>query len=393
MDRALSNHRSVLSGRLESTFQRGVKLSVSDRNYDYAHELIAQCVVQLPSSDTYADAMLLNLCEKHRSRPKVLLPFLTRRRNRTLVDSLKQELWPVVFQKGTHLLKSNPWDVQTLRCLAMACEACHYNEAELVYLKQALDAAPKCVEVNRHCARTLARVGQFDQAIACWHRVEVLCGKDAEAAMMISRLAEQKLKHPNGMPTVASSRPATSTPSNTKDATATQVTTLPPRQLLERALIDKPSDESLHHQLVQLLIDSGDDEGALSAIERAMAACGDVPGLQEQQAIAARHLNKPPSSTSNEARAEQGDDCRDFRVPWLELMLVLPIVGLTIQLVPGASVFLGRVSDMRKWPREVWLGVNIIVMLFLVSLRFAPEIRETWQKWRSTRRRRLPKMR
>jgi hypothetical protein len=78
--------------------------------------------------------------------------------------------------------------------MAKACEALHYNEVELVYLKPALDAAPKDANVNRHCARSLARMGQFDQAIACWHRVDEITGKDREAAAMISQLAEERMR-------------------------------------------------------------------------------------------------------------------------------------------------------------------------------------------------------
>jgi tetratricopeptide (TPR) repeat protein len=89
------------------------------------------------------------------------------------------------------ILRTNPWDVPTLRALAKACAANHYNEVELRYLKNALDAKPKDAEVNRHCAESLARMGQFDQAIACWHRLEELTG-NAEAAEMISRLTVAK---------------------------------------------------------------------------------------------------------------------------------------------------------------------------------------------------------
>ena len=44
-----------------------------------------------------------------------------------------------VFRQGLERLKTNPWDVPTLRALALACQANHYNEVELRYLKNALD--------------------------------------------------------------------------------------------------------------------------------------------------------------------------------------------------------------------------------------------------------------
>ena len=67
--------------------------------------------------------------------------------------------------------------------MAEACEALEYREAELRYLKMALEANPKDPEVNRHCAKSLQRTGLFDQAIVCWHRVEEALKDDVERAV------------------------------------------------------------------------------------------------------------------------------------------------------------------------------------------------------------------
>ena len=50
--------------------------------------------------------------------------------------------------------------------------------------------------VNRRCAIALKELGQFDQAIACWHRVELLRPKDEEAAKQIGNLqVERTIDH------------------------------------------------------------------------------------------------------------------------------------------------------------------------------------------------------
>ena len=76
--------------------------------------------------------------------------------------------------------------------MAEAADALKYDEAQLTYLKQALDVDPKDPDVNRKCGRTLARMGQFDQAIACWHRVEQAKPGDEEAARALADLAIEK---------------------------------------------------------------------------------------------------------------------------------------------------------------------------------------------------------
>ena len=172
-------------------------LATCEKNYDYAHAMFAECVVQDPGNLQFAEAMIQNLRTRTPHVKKSRLS-LHRGGSRELKKASQDKDWPAVFRTGIELLKADPWDVTTLRAMADACAALHHNEVELVYLKQALGADPKNVEVNRHCARSLGRMGQFDQAIACWHRVEMFKGKDEEAAKNISILTEDKFRYPGG---------------------------------------------------------------------------------------------------------------------------------------------------------------------------------------------------
>ena len=86
------------------------------------------------------------------------------------------------------MLKLNPWDVSALLAMAAACENLDFGDCQLLYLKNALDANPKDADVNRTCGKALGRMGHFDQAIACWHRVEQAKPGDEEAAKAIGNL-------------------------------------------------------------------------------------------------------------------------------------------------------------------------------------------------------------
>jgi tetratricopeptide (TPR) repeat protein len=68
-----------------------------------------------------------------------------------------------------------------------------HAETELAYLKFAMNAAPKEAEINRTAAKALERQGQFDQAIACWHRVEQALPTDDEARSAAGRLHNQRM--------------------------------------------------------------------------------------------------------------------------------------------------------------------------------------------------------
>jgi tetratricopeptide (TPR) repeat protein len=180
--------------RLAECFQRGRHLATVEKDYEYAHAMFAECVAQDPANLEYVEALLANSKAMFRGDKKNARHLMRLSGERELKKTVVDKDWPNVLRLGIDVLKGDPWHVATLRKMAEACEALHYNEVELAYLKQALDAAPKNADVNRHCARSLARMGQFDQAIACWHRVEEITRGDREATEMISKLAEEKMQ-------------------------------------------------------------------------------------------------------------------------------------------------------------------------------------------------------
>ncbi|MEM9659079.1 MAG: tetratricopeptide repeat protein, partial [Planctomycetota bacterium] len=187
--------------RLAACFDRAVEMA-DHGDYAYASELLAECVLADPANLEFVEALLRNL--GHASRAKrgplrLSKPF----RFTAFSRAVSHRQWDQVLRLGVHRLLVEPGHVATLRGMATACEELHFNEAALAYLREALDAAPKDADVSRHCARSLTRMGQFDQAIACWHRVEEIKGKDPEAARMIGKLAEERMKYPGGKPSPA----------------------------------------------------------------------------------------------------------------------------------------------------------------------------------------------
>ena len=187
--------------------------------------------------------------------------------------------------------------------MARACEALHHNEVELVYLKQALDANPKDIESNRHCAVSLARMGQFDQAMACWHRIEEITGGNREATEMILRLAEEKLKYPGGKP-----------PAKRK----TEAEVQKPRETQAAEACDEQQPPAEADPL--LAVDSSDPA---RDIERA---------AQEE---ASRRASHEPAESESSAERQPPRAKRVFRMPWLELALVGAVVALLLQIFPS----------------------------------------------------------
>lgn len=347
------------SQRVQDVFQRAKELS-SQLRHDYAHELFAHCVTYDSSNLVFVEAMLANLRAKFgdkKKRPSIL----KFGGGRSLKKAISRADWPEVFKLGIAELKDNPRNVPALRALADASAARHQNEVELVYLKQALDAAPKDADVNRHCARSLARMCQFDQAIACWHRVEVILPGNKEAREMISKLAQDKILHAAELREAA--RKAKEKAAMALEAVEDEVpakeveVVLTPRQKLERAIAENPSNVGLYIELAQLMIDDRRWNDAETVLQRCVSACGEdrrvtellervrLLRFEEQQKLNAAKTVEEPATP----------------LPWLEIGLACAGIVLLFQLAP---------SMMTSIP--AFLTANWKTLLLVANILFLP---------------------
>lgn len=373
---AQGNHNSrEISGskdRLAGCFDRGMHLTKFEKNYDYAHAMFTECVLKEPGNLKFVEAMIQNLRSKTPLVKKSAF-HLRRGGSRELKRAQQHKDWNAVFRTGIELLLANPWDVATLQTMAEACAALHHNEVELAYLKQALDADPKSIEVIRHCAQSLGRVGQYDQAIACWHRIETLKGKNEEAAKMISRLAEERLKYPGGRPPTAQGK-KTPVAEAEPEQDSEVVVVLTPRQQLEQSIAQDPHNLENYVELAQLFLESNQWSAAESVLSRAIAACGEQSGLVKQLERV-RRLQADEERTLAEQRAiRQEVENRPLRIPWVELILALAFVLFLAQTVPSVRAIAIGLIDVPNWSRTGWFLFNIFIVLGLVAVRFRTEI-------------------
>lgn len=284
----------TLRKKLQQCYDHGMRLLQQQKyDYDYAHSILLECVVNDPGNLVYVDAFLQNLQRKYGNNKRgSLLAFGGKGAFRKAVA---KKSWMDVFKLGPPILKSNPWDVATLRGLADACAFFGYTDVELRYLKNALDANPKDAEVNKHCALSLARIGQFDQAIACWQRVDEINRGDDEAQRMISDLQIAKTHARGGFSKGETERRAGGV-AKTKQASATAVQDGPaestqpprreikltPRQQLEQAIANNPTDIDSYLELAELHVNEERLGEAAHVLGKALAASGNQLKVQER---------------------------------------------------------------------------------------------------------------
>jgi tetratricopeptide (TPR) repeat protein len=328
----------ALQRRLQQCYEHAKKLMAQPKyDFDYANTALTDCVVSDPGNLAYVDAFLDNLNKKYNNNLKgaSMQMFLPRG---PLKKALAAKQWQEAIKAGAAILKTNPWDAATLRGMAQACEQLQCNETELRYLKNAIDGNSKDVDVARHCAHSLARVGQYDQAIACWARVAEIKKNDPEAQKMIGDLQVEKTKWKFGMlkqddktkrpvatkatasltgkpanpPHTAAAKPLAETESKPAEPPAQPEIPLTPIQRWERAAHNDPTNVAAYLQLSEAYADEGNLGEAERALNRGLSASGNdlrivdrleevqILKVKQQLLIAERRGKSEPSDTAKE---------------------------------------------------------------------------------------------
>ena len=188
--------------------------------------------------------------------------------------------WPEVLRLGPGVLKANPWDAAALCAMAAACDAREHQEVGLRYLRNALTGHPTDAEVNRRCAKALGRAGQFDQAIACWRRVQAASKDDAEAGRMISQLMTDKTT--SWSDDGENDQPPAAAPDSRESAKPSRKIPLTKRQQLEQAILQRPGVVESYYELADHFVAEENFYEALRVLNKALEASGSELSVRER---------------------------------------------------------------------------------------------------------------
>ena len=296
--------------RLEACFERANQM-MAQENHDYATELFTQCVVGDPSNFVYLQSFLGNLKKKYNNNKKGgNLAFIKGAGARRAVKKCTtQKNWDGVFKAGLDALRLNPWDISTLTTMADACKTLDYEEVELAYLKTAQEANSKDPDVNRLCALALGKRGQFDQAIACWHRVEQVKPGDEEAQRAIASLAVEK--------TIARGGYEDGDPSKAKrggQQAEGPGTAMSEQQRLEREIARHPDDIPRYIELAEMYFREERYDKAEEVLARAFEASdGDADVRERWEDAQMRRLRQRVIQTEREAKENDSEEVQSRR--------------------------------------------------------------------------------
>jgi len=317
--------------RLQKTFEHAQRC-VEKGDYDYANQLYTQCVAEDPSNIVYLQAFMANLQKKYgnNKRGAKLAGLKIKSHRSAMAKAAEKGNWQAAFQAGCAALALNPWDVPTLLAMAAACNELHIDECQLHYLRWALDVDPKDPVVNRRAALALQRMGQFDQAIACWHRVEQTKPRDEEALQAISRLSVEKTIHHGGYDPallagstkgaeMPDARPMSvarlSRGAAPEEPVDEEAEALSPEERLNAAIAKDPTALEAYFQLADLYLHQHRLDDAQQTLERASQAAGggDLRVRERLEDLQLRRAARQLAAAQQQFDHEPTDQARQLR--------------------------------------------------------------------------------
>ncbi|MFM8803925.1 MAG: tetratricopeptide repeat protein [Planctomycetia bacterium] len=259
--------------RLTQCFQRGSQSLAKDA--DYAIEMFSTCVMADPANGMYLQHLLGALRQKHgRKKPGGLASLWSAGGRGGLRKLAAAGKWREVISQGLDIIKNNSGDHGSLLVMAQASGMLGFAEAQRVYLKAALDAAPADVEVNRKCAEFLASYGEYDQAVACWRRIESVKGMGDEAQRQIAQLQVDKTIAAGEGLTGRKPAAAAAGGGQKTEAAAEAASAKDRRAALEQAIAANPATVEPYLELADILERDATVEEAQQILAKALAVSG-----------------------------------------------------------------------------------------------------------------------
>jgi tetratricopeptide (TPR) repeat protein len=259
--------------RLQTLMEHGSKVAMQGQ-YDYATDMFMQCVIGDPANPLYVKSFLANLSKKYGNNKKgskmAGMKLLGTRAAVKKASVTKK--WEELIKAGLEGLKENPWDGGILAAIGEACEHQGFDESQVEYLKQMVDADAEDEVANRYLGRAYDRTGQFDDALICFSRVLKQKPKDEEALKALSQLAVKKTIKKGGYEDATSSKDVRANKfraeSDDDDAS------LSPEEKYLRNIQKDPSDTNNYIELNDIYIKDEKFDKCVAIMKKALEVSG-----------------------------------------------------------------------------------------------------------------------
>ncbi len=259
---------------LERRFHDGRCLAAGG-DFDRANGAFLECVIGEASRGDFAAEFLANLKRRVCSPAGDGAALFDSRAAEAVKRAAVEGNWAEVLRTGPKVLANQPGHVPMLVALAEGCAAAGYAAAELCYWNAAVDAAGDTVEGQRRAGAALARLQEYDAALACWRKAEAAEREGEQASEAILAITVAQSRRRNGLTRSGEARgdEAREVGRGKRRVSAMQRPIFPKRegqllgatnaagmvlteiQQLEAAIRERPAMAELYLQLAQLYLD------------------------------------------------------------------------------------------------------------------------------------------
>ena len=269
--------------RLQQLFEKASSL-MRQEEWDYAAELLTHCAGGDPGNFAYLQSFLATLKTKYGDNKKGSKAAMIKGpgARRAVSKAAAGEDWDGVIKAGLEMLKLNPWDVPTLEAMANATWSMGYDDVGLAYLKTALDGKPTDPHVNRICGHALRERKQYDQAVACWVRVQQACPGDEEANKEIAGLAVDKTITKGGYEEEDADTKMGMLRAKGKKNADEELQALPPEERLKRAIAKQPQEMANYIELADFHLRDEAYGSAEKVLAQAVKVSDGDPDVRER---------------------------------------------------------------------------------------------------------------
>jgi tetratricopeptide (TPR) repeat protein len=219
-----------------------------------------------------------------------------------------------------------PGNRPALLALADAAAAQGYGHSEAYYVKAAVEAASDDAAIQRWGGAALRRLGRYDEALACWRRVESLDPSDEEAPETIAALVIDKGRQRAGLiendrsETPQESKKSRGGPARwpvyslagllpTGDATGRSLT---PLQQLEGTVRERPSIPEPYLRLAELYLEKDREYDAEKLLAKGRDATdNDARVTQMWEEVAMSRYARRVQAAEQELKAADNPQTRE----------------------------------------------------------------------------------
>ncbi|MDO4584816.1 MAG: hypothetical protein Q4D62_12015 [Planctomycetia bacterium] len=297
--------------RLQQLFEHGT-LQSNQGNFDYATELLTQCVLGEPGNAQYMSGYLTNLKKKYGNSRKghPMAFFKMGGLKRAAKKAVQKEEWLNAFENGCKALQWNPWDVQVLEALIKTTQTLGFVEVPLLFLKSALESNPKDLEINRMCAVFLEELGRINDAYQCWRRILDARPTDDEAERNMARLSVARTINESGYTAAPTANANKRVTAKTGSGATVEMTH---EQLLEQQIRQQPKNSAKYIELAEIYTQTENFEKAADVLRRAVESCGQVDSLQDRLEDIETRLMRQQLIAAEREHGKDSDEWRALR--------------------------------------------------------------------------------